>query len=157
MRLHRPSLKHAVALLAGLALAGAGLGLVPHGTHAFDGWCFDDPTVAINGQRVAINLGVKDSPDTVASHIQRATIIVTAPEGVPTALVSQQAGPFPVNVVFVPLGHAEPGQPFPVTITAFYAASVHEPALMQITYPDGTRKTFHGNTFVTFSAPFTLH
>jgi hypothetical protein len=78
---------------------------------ALDTWCWDDPVVEIGGQRVSINIGVRERD---LSKVAGAVVVITVPQNVTTRLISVD-DVFPVRVRFVQEGKGNNGN-IPVTV-----------------------------------------
>ena len=135
-------------VLAGLALAGP-----VSRTHADDGWCWDDPVVQINGQRLSIDLGVQGQ----ASSVTSASLVITVPEGVHTRLV-QSSSAFKTSVVFVHSdGSQTTGRAIPVTVAMQMNTSTPMQTGMRISHYQGSLITSaSGPSGTTVASSFTL-
>jgi hypothetical protein len=101
-RLHLPRFlrgRAALAALGGLALVAAGI-VQSRPAGAYELWCFDDPTVLINGRAVHINLGIQADQATILGSLASASIVVHVPQGVTTQFVSAANTWYPETVTF---------------------------------------------------------
>jgi hypothetical protein len=99
----------ACALVAGLALAPAGP------TRAADEWCWNDPTLVINGKTVHIDIG---APVSMKDLIFNSSITVIVPANVTASLSGTNAVNFPTTVTLVQSGTWAGTGPVSVTATA---------------------------------------
>jgi hypothetical protein len=73
----RRSIAFAAALALALVWVAAPVASRP--ADALDYWCWDDPLLEINGQRVSINIGVRERD---LQRIRGTVVLVVVPEGV---------------------------------------------------------------------------
>ena len=85
----RHTRRDAVRLL-GLAALMLPAALRPRAVDAILGWCRNDPTITIDGQTADIFLSSYEEMNQLATG--PAHVVVTVPTGVPTALISADAG-----------------------------------------------------------------
>jgi hypothetical protein len=116
-------------LLAVLLLSA--IAVVQHQAPAFAGvaWCWEDPTLVINGKVVHINLGV---PQDQRSLVTRSTLVVTVPEDVPANLSGVSATNFPIAVTLVRSGTWDGSSALLVTANAVVYASDDVATALQV-------------------------
>jgi hypothetical protein len=107
-------MRRITALVTALALAmvWAVAPALSRPADALDVWCWDDPVLEIAGQRVSVNIGVRQSD---LSKVVGAAIVVTVPEGVNARVVSTDDHQFPSWVQIVHEGRGNNGN-IPVTV-----------------------------------------
>jgi hypothetical protein len=79
---------------------------------ASDVWCWDDPILEIDGELVAVDLGIRESD---LGAVQSAEITVYLPEGMPARVVYIESGRIRPNVRFVYTGRPAATVPPPVS------------------------------------------
>jgi hypothetical protein len=107
-------MRRAATVLIALAIAAVGFmgSAVTRPAHALDFWCWDDPIVEINGQRVAIDIGVRPGH---LPLVTGADVVITVPRGATTRVVYLETTYFTPNVRFVEASKAG-GRGTPVTV-----------------------------------------
>jgi hypothetical protein len=124
--LPRPTRVVWLALMGALLFAAAGAVQV-RPAEAQVGWCWDDPIIEVNGQRININVGVQGSPALVKRHVQHAHVTIYVPRGSDYRLVDQTAVYFPETVEFVEVSRAAQ-----IGVVVEFTATRDLPAMMVI-------------------------
>lgn len=96
-----------------LALVAA-LALVPGAASAQMEWCWNDPTLVVNGKTVHINLG---APVDRRTLINNSAVTVTVPENVDAHLTGAGVLNFPMSVTLLRSGTWSGSGDIPVTVT----------------------------------------
>jgi hypothetical protein len=144
-------------LVLTLALLLAVFPAVARHADAFETWCFDDPVVDINGQRVNIDIGVQGDPAHVSDSVRRAEVVIAVPKEVRTRLVSTTNQYFQEKVRFTTSdARWSPGQPVPVTVTVQFEATTTLPTAMVVTMDGTTITRSSGTTSSGMSARFVV-
>lgn len=103
----------AAAFVAALALALVSVvaPAMSRPADALDYWCWDDPLLEINGQRVSVNIGVRERD---LAAVIGTTVVVIVPEGVTVKQIPTKEA-FPSRVIVLNLGKGNRGN-IPVTV-----------------------------------------
>ncbi len=87
-------------------------------------WCWDDPTVSINGKPVTFQIGVQGSPADIQAAGIVAHVTITVPTNVTTSVVDLQQGAFTQQLQFASSGKTAPSKqriPVQVYVTFTYS------------------------------------
>lgn len=132
-----------VAALA-LALATVVAPAMSRPAAALDYWCWDDPLLEIAGQRVSINIGVRERD---LNRVIGSVVLVIVPENVPVRLIKVD-DTFPVWVRIEQRGRATNGN-IPVTVHNTLFARGSFDYQMNVTKDDGMTVIARANGLLT--------
>ncbi len=114
------------ASLMALALGVlASVALAPATPTRADDWCWNDPTLSINGRTVHIDVG---APVDKRTLVHASTIVVTVPINVDAQLTGTNSPNFPTDVTLVRAGTWSGSGAVPVTATAVVDVESDVPA-----------------------------
>ncbi len=114
----------AVIALASLAPAGS--------VRAFDDWCWNDPTLVVNGTVVHIGLG---APMSKRSLVRASSVTVSVPDNVKAHLTGAKGANFPMQVTLVRSGTWSGNGPVPVTVTGQVNVDPSTPTGLKVWQP----------------------
>jgi hypothetical protein len=152
-------MRRVLLLLSALLLTGTAF-LAAHRAHAFEGWCFDDPIIAVNGNLVDVRV---ELPLLKLLAMRSTSLTVVIPQNVSGSVVLDDVSVFPMKTTISPTGPAWNGTgSIPVTIRTMVNASgsfsiqtVATP-LLNLTTPLAAPTGASGTTNATLSLPLTL-
>jgi hypothetical protein len=153
----RATPRRTLLVLAALLVGAVAVALVQPAAAQMS-WCWGDPVISLNGQRVSIAAGVAGDPVTVGKAVQRAETTVYVPAGVSGEVLSYTTEIFKdKKVTFVHTDAAwQPGQSMPVTVVVSFKAKTNLPVQVVIDYPGGQERAFSttlGDTILSFTLP----
>jgi hypothetical protein len=118
-------------MVAALLLAAIGLVRGPAPALADWVWCWDDPTLTVNGRVVHINTGVPTDQRKLIEHV---VLTVVVPEGVSANLsgvnAAQGTGSLRTITVLQYAGTYSGSGPIPVTVTATVSGPAGVPTML---------------------------